>query len=608
MQRLSVLFATTAAFVILPAPLPADVTDPDAVIVTATRTAVTADESLASVTVLEREDIERSQARSLPELLRGIPGVDLSISGGYGKQTSLFLRGTNSGHVLVLIDGVKIGSATTAPPSWEFLPLSQIDRIEIVRGPRSSLYGSEAMGGIIQIFTRKGRGPLQPRATVSTGSYNTNEISGGFSGATENTWYNLSASQLTTRGIDAREPVVEFGTLIDQPDRDGYDNRSLSARFGQRFGNGMEIEFHVLHAEGNNEFDSSGNDEVDFTQQAAGAILRFNPMSRWHTSISLGRSLDERLNFRADGTTSRTRFNTKRRQFSWQNDVSVAKGHVLTLGYDYLEDLVDSTTAYDRNSRDNAALFGQYQGNLGRHDLLVSLRTDDNEQFGQQSTGNIGWGYALTDRYRLIASYGTAFKAPTFNDLYFPGFSNPNLKPEESKSIEVGLKSKEAGMNWAVYAYRTTIDNLITLDSSFIPQNISKANIKGLEVEVSTTVAGWTASAGLSFIDPRDESTGKQLARRAKKSAKLDLDRRLGRMRFGIGLIAQGPRFDDAANTKRIGGYTVLNLRALYPLSRNWQVRGRIENLLDKEYQTIKTFNSPGRSIFITLAYQPRKP
>jgi vitamin B12 transporter len=609
------LFGALAALV-HPGPAGAETNDQDAVIVTATRTAQTADESLASVTVITRRDIEQSQAKTLPELLRGLPGVDLAVSGGYGQVTSMFLRGTNSDHVLVMIDGVKIGSATTGTSSWEFLPLSEIERVEIVRGPRSSLYGSDAVGGVVQIFTRRGKGPARTTAELGGGSHNTYEMAGGVSGSTDAndaTWYNVHAGSFSTRGINTRQPVVEFGTPIDDPGRDGYYNRSVSAGLGHQINSNSDIELHALRAQGDTKFDNSDgfNNRDDFIQQVIGTKLRLKPVPSWATSFDLGQSVDDELFFRLDQATTPERFNTKRQTFSWQNDFSMAQDQMLTLGYDYYADRVFSTTDYNKSYLNNKGLFSQYQGKFGAHDLLFGLRRDDNEQFGHHDTGNVGWGYALTGQTRLIASYGTAFKAPTFNDLYFPPFfgfvtSNPNLKPERSKTSEIGFRTKQGRANWSVSAYNTDIDDLIVLDSSFVPQNISKAHIRGLEAEASTTTGDWRFSGGLSLTDPRDVDTDKVLPRRSRQTAKLDLDKQFGKAQLGIGVIQQGPRFDDQDNTIRLGGYSIINLLVHYELSKDWQLHGRIENLMDKQYQTVNTFNSPGRGYFLTLAYQPQ--
>ncbi|MEE9598212.1 MAG: TonB-dependent receptor [Acidiferrobacterales bacterium] len=589
------------------------------IIVTATRTAETADESLASVTVITRANIDKSGAQSVPEVLSGVAGVDITTSGGFGKLTSVFMRGTASTQVLVLVDGIEVGSVTSGATAWEFLPISEIERIEIVRGPRSTLYGSQAIGGVIQIFTRKGEGPPQARVVVSAGSNATSELTTGFSGSTDTNWFNVSVSRFRTNGTDAREPTVEFGMLLDEPDEDGFDYDAFSARFGHRFANAMEIEVHALESDGNTEFDSAAvaGNEDDFTQQVVGIKYRARPTARWNVLVEAGRSTDERRTFR-DGSTAESQFDSEIRSVNWQNDLTFGSDHIVTLGADFRDDrasgkfdpAINNPPGFKKRSRDDLGVFSQYQGNFAKHDILLGLREDDNEQFGHHTTGNIAWSYAISNPTRVFVSYGTAFRAPTFNDLFFPDFfgfpsSNPNLDPERSKSLETGLRGKHAYGRWDVRAYRTEIDDLIALDANFIPQNIDETTIEGLEAEISANIADWIGRAALSYVDPRDDATDNILARRAQRSLRLDLDRRVGKTEVGLSLIAQSRRYDDAANTIKVPGYGILNLRAVRRLSKNWQLRARIKNIFDKEYQTIDTFNTLGRNIVITLAYQP---
>ncbi len=589
------------------------------IVVTATRTAETADESLASVTVITRGEIDKSGAHSLAEVLSGVAGLDITTSGGYGQFTSVFMRGADPEQVLVLIDGVEIGSVSAGTTSWEFIPLSEIDHIEIVRGPRSTLYGSQAIGGVIQIFTRRGKGPPQAHVAVSAGSNATSEVTTGFSGSTDNHWFNVSVSRFRTNGVDAREPTSQFGIPINEPDDDGYDNNAFSARFGHRFVNGSEIEVLGLQADGNTEFDNfatSGNED-DFTQQVVNVRLRARPTPRWSTLVETGRSLDERRTFRDDGAAAESRFDTEIRSFVWQNDLTLGADQIVTLGVDLRDDRLDSTTNFTETSRRDDAVLAQYQGEFGQHDILLGVRRDDNEQFGDKTTGNIAWGYDLANPLRLVVLYGTAFRAPTFNDLFFPPFvfggmvfptANPDLDPEESESLEIGLNGKYPYGDWDVRVYETNIDDLIALDANFVPQNLNEATIKGLEAQLSAIFANWTARATFSYVDPRDDATDNILARRAKRSLKLQLDRRVGDTDIGLSLIAQSKRFDNSANTIEVPGYGVLNVHAVRRLSKNWQLRARVDNLFDKEYQTIDTFNTLGRNIILTLAYAPSAP
>ncbi len=603
--RLSLLAAALAAVSSYAAA--DDITESGPIIVTATRTAQTADASLASVTVITRQDIERSQAQSVSELLTGLAGIDSTVNGGYGKTTSLFLRGTNSDDVLVMIDGVKIGSATLGTTAFEFLPLDQIDHIEIVRGPRSSLYGSEAIGGVIQIFTRRGTGKPDAYATAGAGSYNTRNVSAGLSTAQDGTDISLSAARFKTGGFPTQKPP--FG----DPDKDGFENNSATAGLRHRFDNGADVGVHLFRAQGHTDYDGSSQNNTNFVQQAVGADLGFSPSDIWRLTLHAGQSQDNTDNF--EDTTYSSRFNTQRDTASWQNDLTLGKDHLLTLGVDRQADHVIGdcppfNCVFTVDRRTNKGLYGQIQSRLDNNDLLFSLRRDDNDAFGKYSTGNAAWGYALSKTLRLTASYGTAFRAPTFNELYFPNYGNPNLQPEKSKSVETGLHGKQAWGGWDVRAYQTSIDHLINtvcdINFNCTAANVDEARIRGLETQVSTTLAGWRSALSLSVTDPRDVATDHILPRRSKRSLRLDADRAFGKTRFGMTWLAQGRRFDDAANTVVVGGYGLLNLRAEYELSRDWRVRAHLDNVFDKQYETVHDYNTPGRSLFVSLGYQMR--
>lgn len=600
------------------------------IIVTATRTAQTADETLSSVTVIARKEIDRRQAQSVQDLLRGIPGVSIANNGGPGKATSLFLRGTESDHVLVLINGVKVGSATLGTTAFQDIPVEQIERIEIVRGPRSSLYGSEAIGGVIQIFTRKGGGALKPFFSIGGGSYQTYSASAGVSGGGERGWYSVSASGIDTKGFNAcngKPSPSGAGCFTTEPDKDGYRNLSASLRAGYRFDNGAEVDAHALRAEGKNEFDGGFVNESESVQQILGSTLRFSPADIWHITLTAGHSRDESDNFK-DGVFQ-SRFDTERDTLIFQNDFAIGTEHLFTVGADYQDDRVDSTTAYAVTSRDNTGLFTQYQGRFGAHDVQLSLRQDDNEQFGNRNTGGAAWGYALSSGLRLTASYGTAFKAPTFNELYWPysasdyngttyiSRGNPALSPEKSKTTELGLRYKLATASLSLSAYETKVQDLInwattaTGPSEFTtaPANIDRVRIRGIEVVFDTRVVGWDVRTSLTLLDPENRSSGTNegnvLPRRARQSLRLDADRDLGRYNLGATLVAAGDRYDDLANTRELGGYTTVDLRAEYAFAKDWRVQARIENLLDKDYETAAFYNQPGRSLYLTLRYQP---
>ncbi len=581
------------------------------IIVTATRVARTADETLSSVTVITRKEIERSQAGSLGELLQGITGVNVVNQGGNGKLTSLYLRGTNPGHVSVLVDGIRMGSVTSGTVAWEFLPLEQVERIEVVRGPNSALYGSEAIGGVIQIFTRRGDGPVRWGVSAGGGRYDTLDAGADISGSTGNGWFSARIAHKQTDGFDARQPTVEFGSPVDDPDRDGYDNTSASLRLGHRFADGSEIEFHGLHAAGNTEYDTTAPsaNEDDFVQQALGVTLTTMPAENWDLTLSAGRSLDERDSFRSGAPGSEFTFDTERLTLSLQNDFTLAGEDVMSAGIDYHDDRVDSTTVYNETSRATTAGFIQYQGEIANHSLLARIRRLHDEQFGNRNTGNLAWGYPVGATMRVTASYGTAYKAPTFNDLYFPDFmgfptSNPNLRPETSESLEVGLEGRAGRLDWDVRAYRTDIEDLIVFDlATFLPGNISDAVINGLELALSGVLLDWDTSATATYLDTEDDATGNDLPRRARRSLRIDLDRTFGKAGLGATFIAQSSRYDDAGNTIRVGGFGKLDVRGSYELGQGLTLEGRVDNLLDKNYRTVDTYNTPGRSLFLTVRY-----
>jgi vitamin B12 transporter len=578
----------------------------ETVVVTATRTARTADQLLHPVTVIGRDDIERRQARSVQELLAGTPGMTISNNGGPGKASSMFLRGTESDHVLVLIDGVKAGSATLGATAFENLPVEEIDRIEVVRGPRSSLYGSEAIGGVVQIFTRRGEGPPRPRVSIGAGSFGTTSASAGVSGGSERVWFNAGVSGESTDGFNAcrGDPLIG-GCFTVEPDDDGYDNRSGSLAAGYRLGGGGEVDFSFLRADGDAEFDGDFQNETDVLQRVFRGRLRLPLTERWESTLIAGRSNEDTDNFK-DGVFA-SRFDSERDSVTWQNDLYAGDAHVVTLGFDWLDDEIDSNEAFAVTSRDNEGVFGQYQGSFGAHDVQLGARHDDNEQFGGHATGSVAWGYEIGGGRRLTASYGTAFRAPTFNELYFPGFGNPDLEPEESDSVEIGLSGDGERGRWSLHLFRTAIDEMIAFDAaSSAPANIDEARIRGLEAVVGRTFGPWRVDAGLTLLDTENRSPGfdgNELPRRAGEVLRVDVDRRAGRFGVGVTVLYESDRFDDLGNTRPLDSYATVDLRGEWALTGTWLLGARIVNVFDEDYETAEFYNQAERSFFVTLRY-----
>ncbi len=588
---------------------PAHALDLPEIVVTATRTPLSVSQVPAASTIVTREDIERQQVQSVPDILKRLAGVDITESGGAGKSTSLFLRGTESDQVLFLVNGIRVGSATAGLTSLELLPVAQIERIEVIRGPRASQWGSEAIGGVIQIFTRKGSRDAGASADAGAGTYGSYAINGGAGGMSGNTDYRVDGSYFETRGFDARQPVPgPFG--LDQPDEDGYDNASLHVRAGHRFDNGATVDAFAWRASGTTEFDGTFQDETDFVQQVIGGSAVLTPAEGWTVTLRGGENRDDSENF-APGGAFASRFDTKRQELSLQTDFAAAENHLLTVGADLRKEEVAGSADFTATSRDNTGVFAQYLGELGSHQLLASLRYDDNEVFGTDTNGGLGWNYSWPGGVRVYASYGTAFKAPSFNELFFPAFGNPELGPETSDSLELGIEGRRDWGRWGVHAYRTDIDDLIVTVSdpvtgSFFPDNVDQARIEGIEVELAARLAGWRVEAAASLLNPRNRVTGKRLRRRVKQSLSLDVARDFGRWMAGARLLARGDRFEDAQNTIRLPGYGIVDLVGQYRFNRRLSLRAKIGNLFDKDYQTADTFNSPGRNIFVSLHFANR--
>ena len=578
----------------------------DAVIVTATRTPRLATELLSDVSVIGEEEITRSGQSTLADLLRRIPGVDMANNGGPGKATSVFLRGANSAHTLVLIDGMRIGSATAGNTALEHIPLSQVERIEVLRGPASSLYGADALGGVIQIFTRSPQGAPRPSFEVGAGSYGTTSANAGFSGDANGTLFNVQAGYYETSGIGAiRNPA----NSSFNPDADGYRNMNLTARIARRFGADHELGANVFYSDGLSHYDGSfpsRNFDFRLAQTLSSQQLysrnRFAP--NWQSMLRLGESEDNSTNITS--ATRRSVFTTRQTQLSWQNDIALGN-HVLIAGIERLAQRVGGDTVYPVNERViNSALAG-FQGRFGDHRLQLNVRNDENSQFGNKTTGSAGYGYQLNPRLRASASAGTAFNSPSFNQLYFPGFGVPTLKPEQAFNREASLKFDDGSKQAGIVYYRNTVTDLIVLVGSPLstPMNVGRADLTGASITFRGGIGNYQVRANVDFQNPRDADTGRLLQRRAKRHLNVSLTRAFGRWTAGTELTAAGARFDDVANARRMGGYGIVNAVLDYAIDANWSVVARLNNVFDKRYELARDFGVPGANVFVALRYQP---
>lgn len=588
-------------------------------LVTASRTG-NSPVSIASSSLITREQIERQQAGSVPELLQRLAGVSVTSNGGRGKNTAVSIRGSSDKQVLVLIDGLRIGSATSGSAALQNIPVEQIERIEIVRGPRSSLYGSEAMGGVIQIFTRRGGADgLKPYFAAGAGSRSSYSGAAGVAGGQGNGWFSLGVASESTDGINARAYRASAPNAYE-PDADGYRELSAQLRAGYRFANGLELDGSWLQSEHHSDFDgrttrgTSGRDAYsDGSLQAISGRARFAPLAVWNVTLQAGHSEDLGDNFQ-DGAFY-SRFDTRRDSLSWQNDFQLGEAQILSLGMDHQTDRIDSRDSYARDSRYNRGYFVQYQAAFGRHGVQAGLRHDQDEFFGSHATGSLGYSFELNEALTLIAAYGSAYRAPTFNDLYYPASAssagNPDVQPEESQSVELGLRGRHGWGEWSLHAYENQIDDLIVWAGSrpMRPENVEVARIRGIETSLASELAGWDVAASLTVMDPQDRSKanhGHLLPRRARHQFSLDLDRRFGAVGVGASLQATGERFDRASNAEdtRMPGYALVDLRGEYHFDAAWRLQARLTNLFDRDYETTQTYQQPGRAVHFTLRYQ----
>jgi vitamin B12 transporter len=580
------------------------------VVVTATRVPQRLPQSNQHVTVITAGEIAAAGYQSLTEILQARGGLEITQSGGRGQPSSAAIRGAEPRHTLVLIDGLRIGSATAGGTALEHIPVSQIDRIEIVPGPMSSVYGQDAIGGAIQIFTRRGDGA---GARLEAGSFATRGASGYYGRTLGATELSLSAGAAATRGFDAGRPTLPFAQ--HHPDEDGYRNRNFSARLNHDLGGGHALGATAFYSKGRTEFDAGlATDDVNDQALSAWSLYSRSRLApSWASLLRVGSTRDESRT----GGAFPSLFQTDQEQATWQNDFRLAAG-TFTAGLEFLDQRVRSDVVFKETSRTVQSAFLGYRGDFGAHALQLNARRDDNSQFGAQSTGSAGYSYRFSPAWRARAGVGTAFKAPTFNDLYFPDqppffFSNPDLRPERSRSREAGLDYEGGGQRVAATLFQTRITDLITIftdPATFVSttQNLGRARIDGLELAWSGMLAGWQARAQLALQDPRDEDTGAQLRRRAKRHGAVAAQKEIGQWRAGAEIVASGARYDsttEAAST-RMHGYALVNLLGGYRLSREWSVNARWNNVFNRDYELVQFFNTPDSSFFAWLAWQPR--
>lgn len=578
-------------------------------VVTAGRIPQRLSEALRNVTVVTAEDIERGGQLTLAQVLQQFGGLEMVSNGGHGNASSIFIRGANAAHTLVLVDGIRLQSATLGTTAFESIPLSQIERIEIVPGPASSLYGADAIGGVIQIFTKSRRGAPGVDATAAIGSLGTRSLKAVASAGWGDSAVTLSAGHLRTDNFNVTRPTISFGRF--NPDEDGHESTSFTAKLSHRFDARHEAGASVFHSDGEARFDSGPGDHRTEQKLSVYSLHSQNRLaSAWQSLVRVGASRDDSTSF--DAGPAPSRFKTDQAQATWQNTFALGKAASLVAGAEYLEQEIDTTTPYDVRRRTIKSVFAGFNAEHGDHGLQASLRRDDNSQFGAPTTGSLAYGYRLTAAARIRAAYGTAFHAPSFNDLYFPGFGNAALNPERSRNREVGFDYQAGAQRFGATLFDNRVRDLIVFvfdPETFLgqPQNVARARIRGAELTYAARLLDAHVRAKLTLQEPESEPAGLQLQRRARRHGSLSATRAFGAWRLGAEMVASGARFDSAneAPASRMAGYAVFNLTVARALTPEWSVDARWNNVADKDYETLQGFNTPGSNVLVSLRWTP---
>jgi len=584
------------------------------VVVTATRQAQRVDNLLADVGVIDRNELDQAGAATIGDILARQPGVEISNTGGQGSSTNIYIRGTNGNHTVVLIDGQRVGSATLGTINWSRLPVSEIDHIEILRGPASSLYGSEAIGGVIQIFTRRGEGKPTIRAEAGLGSQGTSTANTGLSGSSGNFRYNLGVSTYRTDGISS---IANPASKAYNPDKDGFWDDSMSGSLAYELATGHEIGVNFLDSKGRNRYDSGTSVSTAAKDYASlghlnnvGIHLKNAFSEHWTSTLRFGRSEDESTSYTNNAISSI--FNTHQDQISWQNDINLPLGTAM-LAVERLDQRISGTSTFTVSSRQIDSLLAGWGGDFGSHRVQANLRRDENSQFGDKNTGNFAYGYRIDPAWSIHAAMGTAFKAPTFNDLYYPlsfGYvGNPNLKPEFARNKEIALNYRQNGQVASATYYVNRIQDLISWSGLTSPINIGEARLEGLTLAYAGTLAGFDVSSSIDLQDPKNSTTDHLLARRAKSHGTFSVGRNQGDWDWHAEFQTTGIRYDtdysaSNLNPRKMGGYSLVNLYGSYMIAPEWSVFARINNLFDRKYEQAADYGTLGANIFVGIRYQ----
>ncbi|WP_028103064.1 TonB-dependent receptor domain-containing protein [Pseudoduganella violaceinigra] len=575
------------------------------VLVTATRSPQAARDIVSDTLSISAEEIGRSGAGSITELLQRQRGIEVTRNGGPGTSSSVFLRGSNGNQVIVLVDGVRIASASSGAAAWNAIPLGAVDHIEVVYGPLSTLYGADAIGGVVQVFTKKGQGGMALDASLLAGSYGTRAGTAGIAGSAAAFSYALHAGKERSDGFSATLP----GSTSYNADKDGYDRKHANGQLAWQFAPGQEVGAMFLHSGQESDYDSGAKVRAWSTQKldTVGIYSRNRLNDIWQMTTHAAQSRDKSGSFAATAS----QIDTKQSLYSWQNDFALGQDSLQLLA-EHRQEEVASNTAALVHERSTTSWAASYNMKRGAHLLAAAVRNDDSSQYGSKSTGSLGYGYRITPGLRLNAGYGTSFRAPTFNELYYPGYGLPDNRPEQGRNGEIGIQFDQGGTALGAVVYRNKLTDLLVNTKpcpapgfpSGCAYNVSKATLEGISLSARQHLgSAFTISASADLQHPQDDGTGKLLVRRANRHGNVALDYTAGSLSAGAEWQVSGYRFDDAANRSRLGGYGLFNLYAAWECAPSWTATLRWNNVGNKHYELARNYGTAGSTAYAGLRY-----
>ncbi len=580
-------------------------------VVTANRIEQPLSDLVVDMSVVGRETIEAAGAVGVADVLSRLPGVQIVRNGGAGSNTSVYLRGADTRFTAVYIDGVRVDSQSTGGASWQDIPLEAVDRIEVLRGPAAAVYGSDAIGGVVQIFTKKGEGKAKPYVGLGWGSRGTVKALAGVSGGAGGWDYSLGVSHASSNGFNAKTSAGF------NPDADGYRNNAFNGRVGYQINSNQRVEATALTSYMNAGYDATvskispmADDRSIYKMNAVG----LNWLAKWSDVYSTRLQYTQSRDF-YQTKPSVYETDTRLHSYLFQNEWRLG-AQTVTAALERREDkLVNNGLDIGSRNRSQNALALGYGLHAGKHTLQLNARHDRDSEFGGHTTGSAAYGYEFMPNWRATASAGTAFRAPTLYQR-FSQYGDASLSPEKGRNVELGLKWGKGSDSFSATLYRNNVSNLINYVGGTgtcagntglyggCYANVAKARYEGLTLAATTRLGMVNLQGSVDFQDPRDTDKDLQLARRSKRYANLSADTTLAGWRLGAEMQAAGKRFDDAANKTVLGGYTLWNLSAQKQLTREWSLVARINNLADKRYELARTYATEGRSGYIGVKWE----